>query len=236
MSDAKEYGQPLRDAYYADDRTWIYHGDCREVLAELGADQDVSVTLLAYPLALVFDPPYGIAYESGARRVEGNARSIANDDDLAVRDAVLEWWNCRGPALVFGSWRRPKPAGTKGVLVWDKGGALGMGDLSLPWKFDHEEVYVLGGGFEGRRDCGSVLRHPPEQSMGRLHPHQKPVGLLSMLLDKLPGEALVIDPCMGVGSTLVAAKARGHRAIGIEADERYCEIAARRLAQEVLAL
>ncbi|QOR55397.1 MAG: hypothetical protein SHS37scaffold145_48 [Phage 71_18] len=111
-----------------------------------------------------------------------------------------------------------------------------IGDLSLPWKFDHEEVYVLGAGFDGKRDCGSVLRHPPEQSMGRLHPHQKPVGLLSMLLSKLPGEALIIDPCMGVGSTLVAAKARGHRVIGIESDERYCEIAARRLSQEVLSL
>lgn len=209
--------------YYQDDAVTIYHGDCREILPALSAD------------VLVTDPPYGHSYESGSDRREGNARSIANDDDLAVRDAIIEWWADRGPALVFGSWRRPKPAGTKGVLVWDKGGALGMGDLSIPWKFDHEEIYVIGGPFEGRRDSGSVLRCPPVQSVGRVHPNEKPVDLISMLLAKLP-DGVVLDPCMGSGPVLRAAKDRGRRAIGIELDERYCEAAARRMGQEVLAL
>lgn len=212
--------------YYFDDLVTLYHADCREMLDTLGH--------LFESDCLVFDPPYGIDYQSGAPREQGNARSIANDKDTAVRDYVLERWGTVRPALVFGSWRIPRPVGTKGVLVWDKGGALGMGDLSIPWKFDHEEIYVLGSGFVGKRDSGSVLRHPPEQSMGRLHPHQKPVGLLSMLLAKVPGE--VLDPCCGVGSTLVAAKARGRTAIGIEMDERYCEVAAKRLAQDVLDL
>lgn len=211
--------------YYEDDFATIYHGDCRDVLMATAVICDRWDVLIT-------DPPYGINYRSGQPRVEGNARSIAQDTDTAVRDFVLLWWTI-GPALVFGSWRVPKPEGTKGVLIWDKGGALGMGDLSMPWKFDHEEIYVLGSGFAGRRDCGSVLRHPPEQSMGREHPHQKPVGLLSMLLSKCPPGS-VVDPCMGVGSTLVAAKAHGRRCLGIELDERYCEIAAKRLAQEVL--
>lgn len=206
--------------YYSDEWVTIYHGDCRAVLATLDpADFAVLVT----------DPPYGIRYESGQLRREGSARSIANDTDTTVREAILErWWD--GPALVFGSWRVPKPAGTKGVLIWDKGGALGMGDLAMPWKFDHEEIYVLGQGFVGKRDCGSVLRCPPEQSMGRLHPHQKPVDLMSKLLAKCP-RGPVIDPCMGVGSTLVAARRHGQRAVGIELDEGYCETAARRLSQ-----
>lgn len=208
--------------YYEADGITIYHGDCREVLPTYTPAQFA---------VMVTDPPYGIGYESGQRRLEGNARSIANDDSTAVRDFVLGWWD--GPALVFGSWRQPKPEGTRGVLVWDKGGALGMGDLSLPWKFDHEEIYVLGRGFVGRRDCGSVLRHPPVQAVDRAHPHEKPVGLMSLLLAKCP-PGPVIDPCMGVGPVLQAAKTRGRQAVGIELRERYCEIAAKRLAQGVL--
>jgi DNA modification methylase len=208
-------------AYYEDDACTIYHGDCRELLPTLTAD------------VLVTDPPYGFDYTTGRPRAEGNARSIRNDHDVSIRSAVLDWWADRGPALVFGSWRVPKPAGTKGVLVWDKGGALGMGDLSMPWKFDHEDIYVLGSGFVGRRDCGSVLRHPPVQSVARAHPNEKPVGLMSALLAKCP-PGTVLDPCMGVGSVLRAAKARGRHSIGIEIEERYCEVAAKRLAQEVL--
>lgn len=211
--------------YYSDEHVTLYLGRCEEVLPPLGFGHG----------ALVFDPPYGIDYRSGQPRKEGNARSIANDRDTAVRDWVLGWWANRGPALVFGSWRIPRPKGTKGVLIWDKGGALGMGDLSIPWKFDHEEIYVIGGPFAGKRDSGSVLRHPPEQSMGRWHPHQKPVGLLSMLLAKVP-PLTVVDPCCGVGSTLVAAKARGRKAVGVEVDEAYCERAALRLAQDSLDL
>lgn len=210
--------------YYEDEFATLYHGKAEDVLPAL----DVDIP------ALVTDPPYGIRYRSNSRRREGNARSIDGDTDTSVRDAILEWWSGRGPALVFGSWRIPKPAGTKGVLVWDKGGALGMGDLSLPWKFDHEEIYVIGGPWAGCRDCGSVIRLPPEQSMGRLHPHQKPVDLMTALLVKVPALAVVVDPCAGSGSTLVAAKALGRRAIGVEVDEAYCETAATRLAQEVL--
>lgn len=127
--------------YYDDGLVRIFHGDCRDMLPALG---------LTGELAMVVDPPYGFGYESNQQRLPGNARSIANDSDTTVRDDMLAWWAGRGPALVFGSWKRPRPAATRGVLVWDKGGALGSGDLSLPWKFDHEEVYVLGGPFAGR--------------------------------------------------------------------------------------
>jgi len=212
--------------YYDDGQVVIYHGDCRDVLP--GIDVPDGSTMLC-------DPPYGHSYESNHPRRHGAPRSIANDADTSVREAIVEWWAGRGPALIFGSWKRPRPAATKGVLVWDKGGALGSGDLSLPWKFDHEEVYVLGGPWAGRRDCGSVLRHPPVQAVGRSHPNEKPVGLMSKLLAKTPG-GLVVDPCSGVGPVLEAAKSRGRRAIGIELSERYCEIAARRLAQGTLDL
>jgi site-specific DNA-methyltransferase (adenine-specific) len=78
---------------------------------------------------------------------------------------------------------------------------------------------------------------PTVSSSERQHVTQKPVELLTHILAVVNGDRLtVLDPFMGSGSTLVAAKYAGHKAIGIEVDERYCEIAARRMAQEVLPL
>jgi DNA modification methylase len=116
------------------------------------------------------------------------------------------------------------------VLVWDKGGALGMGDLSIPWKPDHEEIYVMGKGFVGSRDSGSVLRFPPVQSMaknGRVHPTQKPVDLMIALCRKVPG--LILDPYMGSGTTGVACVKAGRSFVGIEVDAGYFDTACRRI-------
>ena len=188
--------------------------------------------------ALVFDPPYGIDYNSGARR-EKLARSIAGDKDTVVRDTAISDWRLRrgedAPALVFGTWRIPRPDSTRALLVWDTKGANGMGDLSLPWKPSHQEIYVLGKGFKGRRGT-DVLSVAPVQSTarnGRLHPHQKPIPLMCELIDKCP-PGVIADPTAGVGSTLVAAKKLGRRAIGVEIDEAYCETIANRLSQGVL--
>lgn len=211
--------------YYGDGQVTIYCADaCR---ADLPGD------------VMVTDPPFGIGYESG--HFGTLDRSIVGDEDTAVRDRVLERW-CggparEGPALVFGSWRAARPVGTRMVLIWDTKGALGMGDVSLPWKPAHQEVYVIGSGFSGPR-TSDVLTYAPVQSKaanGRLHPHQKPVPLLRDLIRKCP-PGVILDPFMGSGSTLVAAKAEGREAVGIELDERYCAVAVRRLGQGVLAL
>lgn len=208
--------------YYQDDHVTLYHGDCLN-LADLWTGADVLVT----------DPPYGVDYQSGARRDTLDA-SILNDKDARVRDSILEEWGSK-PALVFGSWKIQKPEATKALLIWDTKGALGMGDLRIPWKPAHQEIYVLGNGpWQGKRDT-DVLSFAPVQSMsknGRLHPHQKPVTLMESLIAKTVGTTIA-DPCAGSGSTLVAAKALGRKAIGVELDERYCEIIARRCSQEV---
>jgi hypothetical protein len=205
--------------YYEQDGIAIYHGDCREVLPSLSAD------------VLVTDPPFGIGYFSNRTKCENVARSIAGDEDTRLRDWVLSWWGDK-PALVFGSPGIPAPPQTRMNLVWHKPGS-GMGDLSLPWKPDYEFIHVIGAGFTGHRG-ESVFRYPLRVFRGDLlHPHQKPEDLIEMLLAKCP-VGKVIDPFIGSGSTLVAAKASGRRAIGIEIEERYCEIAANRLAQGVL--
>lgn len=199
--------------YYQDALVTIYLGDSREV--KIVGD------------VLVTDPPYGMAYESG-----WSGRSIANDNDTSVRDAVLDPWT--GPALVFGRWSAPKPKRTRHVLTWDKGDWPGMGDLALPWGPSTEEVYVIGSGFVGRRR-GSIIRDP-HRPQGDDHPNAKPPALMARLVEACPPHWTIIDPFMGGGATIHAAKGLGRRAIGIEIDEAWCERAARRCSQEVLGL
>ncbi len=211
--------------YYSDDLVTLYHGDCREVTAWLEAD------------VLVTDPPYGYSHQSnGGPRGNASWRNaaIANDADTSARDQVVSAWGDR-PALVFGSWKRPRPASTRALLIWDKGGHAGMGDLSIPWKPNFEDIYVIGHGFAGARDSGVLGGHhvSADQASGRLHPHEKPHSLMCSLIAKCP-PGVIADPFAGSGTTLRAAKDEGRRAIGVELEERYCEIAARRLAQDTL--
>lgn len=194
-------------------------GNCMDVLTRLAFD------------SVVTDPPYGIAYKSGyaTDALWKGGRTILQDETVAVRDLVASAV-APLPCLMFGTWRAPRPARTKMVLIWDKGGALGMGDLSIPWKPDHEEIYVMGKGFIGSRDSGSVLRCPPVQSMaknGRVHPTQKPVALMEKLVAKVPG--VILDPFMGSASTLVACQRIGRQGIGIELDPEYFAIACKRV-------
>jgi DNA modification methylase len=210
--------------YYDHAGITIYHGDCLEILPELG-QVDCVIT----------DPPYGYSYSSSWGASWKNT-VIKNDDSTFVRDKVLSLipeipWAC------FGSWRVRPPKETKTVLVWDKGPASGMGDLSIPWKCSFELICIGGVGWYGKRDEGVLRGHvvPPSEPAGRRHPNEKPVSLIAALLRKAP-YGIVFDPFMGSGTTLRAAKDLGRRAIGIEIEERYCEIAAKRLSQEVLPL
>ena len=140
--------------YYKADGIQIWHGDCREVDA-----WDIAGGVM------VTDPPYGMAHRSGWDGKFGDC-AVEGDDDVQSRDVVLARWAPR-PALVFGRWSVPRPAGTRMVLTWDKGGDLGMGDLTLPWRPSTEEIYLLGTGSTGSRNIGAVLRY---QSVGPYPP------------------------------------------------------------------
>lgn len=205
--------------YYSDEHVWLIHGKAEDY--GIWAHGDVLLT----------DPPYGIAWQSGRPRRDGSMDRIVGDDDTSVRDGILAAWGDR-PALVFGSWRRPRPEATRALLVWDTGGALGSGDLSIPWKPAHQEIYVLGDGFRGYRGT-DVLRCPPVQSLNRLHPHQKPTALLDALLTKCPA-GVVVDPCAGSGSLGVVAKRHGRQCVLVESEEAVCEVAAERLSKVVV--
>ena len=212
--------------YYSDEFVTLHLGDCREVLAWLEAD------------VLVMDPPYGIGWESGRTSHASTPLVVAveGDADTGVRDAALKLWG-NGPAMVFGSWRQPRPIGTKHRLIWHKTQTK-PGFRTSAFYPAEEEVYVLGSGFVGdpiqnvfatdeHRDGASGL-------VARVgHPTPKPVSLMERLIVKCP-PGVIADPFAGSGSTLVAAKQLGRKAIGVEIDEHYCEVIARRLSQGVL--
>ena len=209
--------------YYQDDLITLYHGDCLEY-PDLWTCADVLVT----------DPPYGMAYESN--RVPGRiCKPIQGDDSVAVRDSVFDTWRTAGesPAIMFGRWNQPRPNGVKQRLIWSKAPDPGMGDLTSPWGNSDEEIYIFGNGFHGKRGA-NILTYPKPPVANRPdHPTPKPVPLMEHLIERCP-PGIIADPFTGSGATLRAAKNLGRRAIGFEIEEKYCEIAANQLAQEVL--
>lgn len=199
----------------------LYHGDSLTVMASLEPGQKY---------ALVTDPPYGIEHSSNFG-ASWAGRQIANDGDTSHRDWVIAWAEERRiPWATFGNWKCQRPAKCRGVLIWDKGPAFGMGDLSFPWKMSWEEIYIGGPGWNGTRDEGVLRGHivVSWESKGRLHPHQKPVTLIQRLLAKLPPDATIIDPFAGSGTTLVACMKAGRRCIGIESASLYIPLIERR--------
>ncbi len=218
------------EPYYRDEFVTIYHGDCRLVRAWLEAD------------VLVTDPPYGTA--SGVGGADGYGRRqnragdtggrvapgvIANDKDTTARDQMLAMWGPR-PACVFGSPRLPDPPGDwADRLVWDK---KRPGINGGPWRYRHESIYVTAGFVRVSDSSVSIIEAWPDQTN---HIHAKPHTLMLRLVGAAP-PGVIADPFMGSGSTLVAARELGRHVVGVEVEERYCEVAARRLDQGVLAL
>jgi DNA modification methylase len=217
--------------YYEDDLVTLYHGDCREITAWLDAD------------VLVTDPPYGVRWESrfgdarkGTRDQLRTKDVIASDLDTAARDDVLSMWG-RRPAVAFGSWRIARPDGVRSLLVWHKEGAY-SGPLNGAFFTNHEEVYVMGEGSWRKsapplRSVITTTEHRSRATRDTGHPTPKPIGLMELIIDRCP-PGVIADPFAGSGSTLIAAKNLGRRVIGVELEERYCELAARALGQDTL--
>lgn len=218
--------------YYEDNLVTLYHGDCLEITEWLEAD------------VLVTDPPYGMGYRSNQRKGEKLAL-VAGDGDTHVRDAALSLWGPARPALVFGRWSIAAPSGERQRLIWAKGNNPGMGDLSIPWGPAHEDIHLLGAGWDSRstgsKRSGSVVTTSgvrggaagDENATG--HPTPKPVGLMEALVGKTP-PGVIADPFAGSGATLVAARNLGRRVVGVELEERYCDVIVTRLAQQAFDL
>lgn len=218
--------------YYSDDFVTLHHGDCRDITDWLTAD------------VLVTDPPYGRTWKQGSlknrRQADDKHAGIANDLDTTARDAVLELWAPR-LAIVFGDLMLPPPPGNKQVLIYRKPPNAGTRGAIAGRRRDVEAVYLVGpwpaglGGQTSVIATGSRSQGNPSSCQGRYdHPHAKPLDVMESLIGISATGSVITDPFAGSGSTLVAAKLQGRRAIGVELEERYCEIAAQRLSQDAL--
>ena len=228
--------------YYIDPLVTIYHGDCRDVAPLI---PDASVDLL------LTDPPYGMAFVSGWTAAKMTVRSDGIRQGIrVVRSALNDLRRTFSPdmhALVFCHWESWPDFydnlchlfQIRNALIWYKAGG-GMGDLRHEYAKDYEVVLfgALGRGRELRGPrVGAVRRYGRVSASQRNVPFEKPVDFLMDLIERHSDPAhTVLDPFMGSGSAVVAARNLSRKAVGIELDERYCEIAARRCAQEVLDL
>lgn len=222
--------------YYADDWVTIYHGDCRNVLPGLAGD--VTIT----------DPPFGVGLvtkrarnpgRSGSHAV-GRASLLYADDPDEIRQLITEAiplaLGITDRGLIF--------CGGKMVVAYPQPAAMGTvwtpaGSGYSPWGFQCSQPILYYGADPyladgaGNRPNGFQARGGPNEPVD--HPCPKPLSWMSWAVNRAsrPGET-IIDPFAGSGTTLLAAKQDARRAIGIEIEEHYCEIAATRLAQGVL--
>jgi len=211
--------------YYQDEYVTLYHGDCLQITDWLDAD------------VLVTDPPYGTQFTMdnpkggyGRRQNAGLGPEgfvIQNDGTTETRDAALALWGEKA-ALVFGSPRQADPPmRIADRLVWDK---KRPGMNGGPWRYRHESIYVTDGFLRTDNAAVSIISAFPEQSD---HIHGKPLSLMVRLVAAAP-DGLIADPFAGSGTTLVAAKQLGRKSVGVELEEKYCEVIAKRLDQGVL--
>jgi len=213
--------------YYQDEHCTIYNADCRQVLPFLPRFD-----------LLLTDPPYGIGEDKGkgqhgydgfGNKKKRNAKKYAGgwDKDVPDYELILMSIRCCDLHIVWGGNylsdmlpQQPK------WLVWDK-------EQTMPTYSDAELAWTTlsGVAVKMKRYNGSGLM---AKEKDRVHPTQKPLALMRWCLTLAADAATVLDPFVGSGTTLVAAKLEGRKAVGIERDERYCEAAAKRLSQGTL--
>jgi site-specific DNA-methyltransferase (adenine-specific) len=219
--------------YYEQDGITIYHGDCLAVTPHLGG-ADVVIT----------DPPYGISDAPlKGNRGQTNTWHPTSEWDKAIDPAWCEAVCVAAPVVAwFGQWRKRDEVASamrwplRAEIVWAKNTHVGHAAPVAPrderiWLFSER-------GIKGRRFETSVWDEPIIPTWTKKwHKNEKPLALMLRLVAFLtdPGET-ILDPFMGSGTTLRAAKDAGRRAIGIDKDESHCEAAAQRLSQTVLNL
>ena len=195
--------------YYEENGITIYHGDCREILPHLE------------PVDLVLtDPPYGLGRTDPVRQPRG---TMNWDSAIPGPDVFSELLRIGRHQIIWGGNYFPLPP-RKGFFVWDK---------EQPENFSLAMCEMAWSSID---KPAKLFRYSVRLYTDRQHPTEKPEALMRWCLNFMPDAQTILDPFMGSGTTLRAAKDLGRKAIGIEIEEKYCEIAVNRLRQEVLGL
>lgn len=234
--------------YYEYGGITIYHGDCQEVLPTLDSETvDLVLT----------DPPYNVGKYFGECTDDNRPEDVYWADykeafelifPLMKQSALLyvssttKQMYCIKPLLEEIGWRWLQ------TLIWYRPNMImGTKTFRAPWSQLYEPITLV---VKGKRpkmikpsELKSAKTHDvliyasPQSNFHESvdHPTQKPIGLYNAIIARSKG-LTVLDPFMGSGTTLLSAKNLGRSAIGIEIEEKYCEIAAKRLTQEVMAI
>jgi DNA modification methylase len=206
--------------YYEHKGITIYHGDCEDMVDALS------------PLDLVMtDPPYGIGEAAGKNKSRSKLAKVRDygnktwDNKPVNFDLLWKLLSLGKYACCFGGNYYPMPPSSC-WLVWNKeNGKNDFADCELAWTNYGKAVRLI------RHQWHGMLRKGKEP---RFYPTQKPLSVISWAILQAPEHKTILDPFMGSGTTLVIARDMGLTAIGIDREECACEIAARRLQQEVL--
>lgn len=216
--------------YYAQDGIEIYHADCMDYLGQFMDTRQVG---RAFDLLLT-DPPYGI--DAAKRGTIGTSKQA-----LVTDYGASDWDNkphheglalartiTRNQIIFGGNYYHLPPA--RCWLIWDKDNTGDFADCEMAWTNLDKAVRRIIYRWNG------MLQQPGRPKEKRQHPTQKPEAVMVWALQHAPNVSTVLDPFMGSGTTLVAAKRLGKHAVGVEREERYCEIAAERLRQGALPM
>jgi DNA modification methylase len=216
--------------YFEDNDVQIYLGDCREILPQLG-QVDLVLT----------DPPYGKQWARGVnaigvvKDINEKLENVSWDKERPSQDCFSKCLEISKNQIIFGgNYFTDYLYPSNCWIIWDKlgdfkrGEQIPFGDVELAWT-------------SFKRTCKKytlrVQGFVNDSQDIRVHPTQKPTEVIQMILQdfSLPTD-IILDPFMGSGTTLRASKNIGRKAIGIEIEERYCEIAVKRMAQTVMNL
>lgn len=249
--------------YYSDDRCTIYNADCAEVLPSL-SDVDLVFTSPPYNLGSSPWPMLGNWKPGDGRGTSkwnngtagGGSIGYCDHDDAMPWVEYVGWqqsvlsmlWECLSPAGAIFYNHKPRVVGAqlwtplelnpglplRQIITWARAGGLNFNATAFVPTYEWIMIFAKSEWrlhSQAASGIGDVWRVPAKAQPD--HPAPFPI--------ELPGRAIeatrpscVLDPFMGSGTTLVAARSRGIRSIGIEKSERYCEVAAKRMCQEVL--
>jgi DNA modification methylase len=219
----------LPEPYYQDDAVYIINADCREVLPSI-PDKSIDLVLT--------DPPYGIGVANkdqvGGSVLANNTKHIVSDwddkpiDQVTINQAIFKAKH----AMVFGGNYYAMPP-SPCWLIWNKRGdypSNNFADCELIWTSMSKPSRIYKYFWQG------MLQQDMKNKDYHYHPTQKPISVMRWCITQADNPQTILDPFMGSGTTLRAALDLNRKCIGIEIEEKYCEIAAKRCSQSVMKM